>query len=133
VTRDCRAIRSGVTPEGGVLHWQGMVWDHASNYHEEDVRALICLCARHAAGPTGDPARASARVRRLHDLHVLGGRQHRRGLSVAPAGRVIAGRANRIRPAGLRQRFRLARRSASEPLDGASAGRHEARIHTMAR
>ncbi len=26
---------------GGVLHWQGMVWDHLSNLDEEDVRALI--------------------------------------------------------------------------------------------
>jgi mono/diheme cytochrome c family protein len=36
-----RAIRSGVTPDGRVLHWQGMIWDHASNWDEEDVRALI--------------------------------------------------------------------------------------------
>jgi mono/diheme cytochrome c family protein len=36
-----RAIRSGVTPDGRALHWQGMIWDHASNWDEEDVRALI--------------------------------------------------------------------------------------------
>jgi mono/diheme cytochrome c family protein len=36
-----RAIRSGVTPDGRMLHWQGMIWDHASNWDEEDVRALI--------------------------------------------------------------------------------------------
>jgi mono/diheme cytochrome c family protein len=36
-----RAIRSGVSRDGGVLHWQGMVWDHLSNLDEEDVRALI--------------------------------------------------------------------------------------------
>ncbi len=36
-----RAIRSGVTPDGRALHWQGMIWDHASNLDEEDVRALI--------------------------------------------------------------------------------------------
>ena len=36
-----RAIRSGVSRQGGVLHWQGMVWDHLSNLAEEDVRALI--------------------------------------------------------------------------------------------
>ena len=36
-----RAVRSGVTPDGRVLHWQGMIWDHASNWDEEDVRALI--------------------------------------------------------------------------------------------
>jgi mono/diheme cytochrome c family protein len=36
-----RAIRSGVTPDGRMLHWQGMIWDHASNWDEEDLRALI--------------------------------------------------------------------------------------------
>jgi mono/diheme cytochrome c family protein len=36
-----RAIRSGVTPDGRSLHWQGMIWDHASNWDEEDVRAVI--------------------------------------------------------------------------------------------
>lgn len=36
-----RAIRSGVTPDGRILHWQGMIWDHASNWDEEDLRALI--------------------------------------------------------------------------------------------
>ena len=36
-----RAIRSGITPDGRTLHWQGMIWDHASNWDEEDVRALV--------------------------------------------------------------------------------------------
>jgi mono/diheme cytochrome c family protein len=36
-----RAIRSGITPDGRILHWQGMIWDHASNWDEEDLRALI--------------------------------------------------------------------------------------------
>jgi len=36
-----RAIRSGITPDGRMLHWQGMIWDHASNWDEEDVRALV--------------------------------------------------------------------------------------------
>jgi len=36
-----RAIRSGVTPDGRMLHWQGMIWDHASNWSEEDLRAVI--------------------------------------------------------------------------------------------
>ncbi|MFQ5649741.1 MAG: c-type cytochrome [bacterium] len=36
-----RAIRSGVSKDGGVLHWQGMIWDHLSNLDEEDVQALI--------------------------------------------------------------------------------------------
>ncbi len=36
-----RAIRSGVSRDGRPLHWQGMVWDHASNLDEEDVRSLI--------------------------------------------------------------------------------------------
>jgi mono/diheme cytochrome c family protein len=37
-----RAVRSGVTPHGRVLHRQGRIWDHASNWdEEEDVRAPI--------------------------------------------------------------------------------------------
>lgn len=36
-----RAIRSGVTPDGRMLHWQGMIWDFASNWDEEDLRAII--------------------------------------------------------------------------------------------
>jgi mono/diheme cytochrome c family protein len=36
-----RAMRSGVTPDGRMLHWQGMIWDHASNWDEEDLRALL--------------------------------------------------------------------------------------------
>lgn len=36
-----RAIRSGVARDGRPLHWQGMVWDHASNLDEEDVRSII--------------------------------------------------------------------------------------------
>src|SRR4029453_4844111 len=36
-----RAIRSGITPEGRVLHWQGMIWDHASNWDEEDLRSIV--------------------------------------------------------------------------------------------
>ncbi len=36
-----RAIRSGVSRKGRVMHWQAMLWDHASNLDEEDMRALI--------------------------------------------------------------------------------------------
>lgn len=36
-----RAIRSGVSRDGYALHWQAMIWDHASNWDEEDIRALI--------------------------------------------------------------------------------------------
>ncbi len=36
-----RAIRSGVSKTGNVLHWQGMIWDHLSNLDEEDVRSII--------------------------------------------------------------------------------------------
>ena len=36
-----RAIRSGMARDGRPLHWQGMIWDHASNLDEEDVRAII--------------------------------------------------------------------------------------------
>jgi mono/diheme cytochrome c family protein len=36
-----RAIRSGIAADGRALHWQGMVWDHAGNLDEEDMRALV--------------------------------------------------------------------------------------------
>lgn len=36
-----RAIRSGVSRDGRALHWQGMPWDHFSNWDEEDIRALV--------------------------------------------------------------------------------------------
>ena len=36
-----RAIRSGISRDGRALHWQGMPWDHASNWDEEDVRAIV--------------------------------------------------------------------------------------------
>ncbi len=56
-----RALRSGVTPDGRMLHWQGMIWDHASNWDEEDVRALIAYLrtlppVRRAIPPTRPPA-----------------------------------------------------------------------------
>jgi mono/diheme cytochrome c family protein len=41
-----RAIRSGINAEGRPLHWQGMVWDHASNWDEEDIRALVAFLRR---------------------------------------------------------------------------------------
>lgn len=36
-----RAIRSGVSRDGYALHWQGMPWDHFSNWDEEDLRAIL--------------------------------------------------------------------------------------------
>jgi mono/diheme cytochrome c family protein len=56
-----RAIRSGVTPDGRSLHWQGMIWDHASNWDEEDVRALVAYLrvmppVRQAVPPARPPA-----------------------------------------------------------------------------
>jgi len=57
-----RAIRSGITPDGRTLHWQGMIWDHASNWDEEDVQALIAflraLPPLHRAIPTPRPPAA---------------------------------------------------------------------------
>jgi mono/diheme cytochrome c family protein len=38
-----RAIRSGIAKGGRPLHWQAMTWDHASNWDEEDIRALIAF------------------------------------------------------------------------------------------
>jgi nicotinate dehydrogenase subunit B len=56
-----RAIRSGLTPDGRALHWQGMIWDHASNWDEEDIRALVAYLrkippVRHAVPPTRPPS-----------------------------------------------------------------------------
>ena len=56
-----RAIRSGLTPQGRVLHWQGMIWDHASNWDEEDIRALVTYLrrippVRHAIPPARPPS-----------------------------------------------------------------------------
>src|SRR5262249_33308584 len=55
------AIRSGITPDGRALHWQGMIWDHASNWDEEDVRSLVAYLRRipplnHAIPPMRPPA-----------------------------------------------------------------------------
>jgi mono/diheme cytochrome c family protein len=36
-----RAVRAGVSQDGYALHWQGMPWDHFSNWEEEDIRAVI--------------------------------------------------------------------------------------------
>ncbi len=36
-----RAIRSGVSRNGRPLYWQGMPWDHFSNWDDEDVRSLV--------------------------------------------------------------------------------------------
>jgi mono/diheme cytochrome c family protein len=56
-----RAIRSGITPDGRTLHWQGMIWDHASNWDEEDVRSIVSYLrrippVRHAIPPTRPPS-----------------------------------------------------------------------------
>jgi mono/diheme cytochrome c family protein len=62
-TEIARAMRSGVTPDGRMLHWQGMIWDHASNWDEEDVRALITYptpCRR-----SGATSRRRVRRRRM--------------------------------------------------------------------
>ena len=36
-----RAIRSGVSRDGRPLYWQGMPWDHFSNWDEEDIRSIV--------------------------------------------------------------------------------------------
>ncbi len=41
-----RAIRSGVSRNGRPLYWQGMPWDHFSNWDEEDVRSLVAYLRR---------------------------------------------------------------------------------------
>jgi mono/diheme cytochrome c family protein len=38
-----RAIRSGISKNGRPLHWQGMIWDYASNWDEEDIHALVAF------------------------------------------------------------------------------------------
>jgi len=56
-----RAIRAGVSRDGRALHWQGMTWDHASNWDEEDIRAVIAYLraippVRHAVPAPRAPA-----------------------------------------------------------------------------
>ena len=56
-----RAIRAGVSRDGRALHWQGMIWDHASNWDEEDIRALVVYlrslpAVRHAIPAPRTPA-----------------------------------------------------------------------------
>ena len=36
-----RAIRSSVARDGRPLYWQGMPWDHFSNWDEEDIRSVV--------------------------------------------------------------------------------------------
>ena len=36
-----RAVRSGVARDGRPLYWQGMPWDHFSNWDEEDIRSIV--------------------------------------------------------------------------------------------
>ncbi len=36
-----RALISGVSRDGRPLHWQGMIWDHLSNYTLEDQHAVL--------------------------------------------------------------------------------------------
>src|SRR5262249_54550168 len=38
-----RAIRGGISKGGRPLHWQAMIWDHASSGDEGGVRALVAL------------------------------------------------------------------------------------------
>jgi mono/diheme cytochrome c family protein len=62
-----RAIRSGVSRDGYQLHWQGMVWDHASNWDEEDVRAVIAFlrtmpAVKHKVLPDRRPAQDDCEI-----------------------------------------------------------------------
>ncbi|WHZ23805.1 MAG: hypothetical protein OJF47_002917 [Nitrospira sp.] len=34
-------IRGAASTPGRALHRQGMIWDHASNWDEEDIRSLV--------------------------------------------------------------------------------------------
>jgi hypothetical protein len=38
---DIPSLPSGITRDGRTLQWQGMIWDNASNWDEEDIRALL--------------------------------------------------------------------------------------------
>lgn len=56
-----RAIRSGIAADGRPLHWQGMIWDHASNWDEEDIRSLVAYvrkipAVRHQIPPARPPS-----------------------------------------------------------------------------
>lgn len=52
---------AGLTPDGRMLHWQGMIWDHASNWDEQDVRAVSAyLRTLQPVGRAIPPARPPA-------------------------------------------------------------------------
>jgi hypothetical protein len=36
-----RAITSGISRDGRLMHWQAMPWDHFSNLTPEDLEALV--------------------------------------------------------------------------------------------
>jgi mono/diheme cytochrome c family protein len=65
-----RAIRSGISRDGRVLHWQGMIWDHLSNLDGGRPR-LDCVSAHTPSGEAADPRAAAPGRRRLRCLHVL--------------------------------------------------------------
>ncbi len=50
-----RAIRSGIARDGRVMHWQAMIWDHASNWSEEDLRAIVAYLRTLAPVPRAVP------------------------------------------------------------------------------
>ena len=51
-----RAIRGGVARGGRMLHWQAMIWDHASNWDEQDLRALVAYLRTLPPVPNEVPA-----------------------------------------------------------------------------
>jgi hypothetical protein len=108
--------------DGGRSLWaQGMIWDHASNWDEEDVRALVAYLRAIPPIRPADPASEPPRARRLPDLHVLGCQQHRPGVPIARARRVAplaerdhATTGPRRRTQRLAERAPRARRSADD-------------------
>lgn len=55
-----RAIRSGIASDGRALHWQGMIWDHASNWDKEDIRALVVYLPKDPGGAKSGAERTPA-------------------------------------------------------------------------
>jgi len=79
-----RAIRSGITPDGRTLHWQGMIWDHASNWDEEDYPRARDILAHAPSRRPADPSGTVSGAGRLRGVHLLDREQYRSRVSLRP-------------------------------------------------
>src|SRR6185437_6630243 len=80
-----RAIRSGVSRDGYQLHWQGMIWDHAGNWDEEDLRVPRAGLPLGHGLPARDRVGGTLRGCRFHRWPHQPARRHYPGCDSLPA------------------------------------------------